>query len=689
MSAGNPGDTYLPPVVTKFLADLSDLAAGVAEAETIVRGFGERVHSNLVSDMDTTGHDAASAFVDEARTVMDRGGTEVSQSFARTVDREGRRVMHQAGRSAAEGFTFGFSELKTLLIPALVGIVISALPFLGAAIAAAMTIALGGAFIAVGAVAQHSAQPLIDAFTLLKNDIIAVFKDVTAPLVQPLVNALHIFDNALKEMAPQLGEAFKAVAPLIEPLAQGIAGFFAQMLPGLVEALKNSEPIFVAFGRFLPTVGKGLGEFFAILAEHAPAISKFLLDFGVMIADFLVGLAEFVGWLADAWMWLSNLHDKAVEGGWDTPWNAMLTGLAAVGGALAAAGSAVWDWLTNAADAVGDWFASTGEAIASWATDTAQDVADWFDTVIDYVSGFPERFAAWLEQLPTVVGDRLRQGVMNVASNIGFLFGLTIRWAEETFNNLVTLVTNAFQTAGALVAAGVSWVHDQITMLPIYLAEAWNTAVSTAGAFLARLWNTVTDWFQRTRESAVDKVAGMWAEITDWFDKLPGRISTALVRLSFAIKEWAASAKDWLLDAGRDLVEGLINGVKEKYQRAVDFVTDIGHSIADGFKKALGISSPSKVFAEYGRDSVDGYIKGIQDNVDRVTGAWTDFSPDRVFSTSMAPTAGGGTTVVAAGEVHAVLELDGQTLAQAQIPYVQRYNLRSGVTGYTPATVGA
>jgi hypothetical protein len=42
------------------------------------------------------------------------------------------------------------------------------------------------------------------------------------------------------------------------------------------------------------------------------------------------------------------------------------------------------------------------------------------------------------------------------------------------------------------------------------------------------------------------------------------------------------------------------------------------------FKKALGIASPSKVFAEIGEDTIAGYVQGVQDMAKTAGRATTD-----------------------------------------------------------------
>lgn len=69
-----------------------------------------------------------------------------------------------------------------------------------------------------------------------------------------------------------------------------------------------------------------------------------------------------------------------------------------------------------------------------------------------------------------------------------------------------------------------------------------------------------------------------------------------------------------MLDIGRNIVEGLWNGIKNAGNWIKDKVKSFAKGILDGMKNALGIHSPSRVF----RDEVGKYIAlGVGDGFDK------------------------------------------------------------------------
>lgn len=72
------------------------------------------------------------------------------------------------------------------------------------------------------------------------------------------------------------------------------------------------------------------------------------------------------------------------------------------------------------------------------------------------------------------------------------------------------------------------------------------------------------------------------------------------------IKELPSRLYKW----GEDVVNGFIGGIKSRISAAVAQIKSFAQSVAGPFASALGIKSPSTLFAEYGANTVQGYEQG-------------------------------------------------------------------------------
>lgn len=72
-------------------------------------------------------------------------------------------------------------------------------------------------------------------------------------------------------------------------------------------------------------------------------------------------------------------------------------------------------------------------------------------------------------------------------------------------------------------------------------------------------------------------------------------------------------------DVGKDLISGLWNGIKEKWEGLKNKVADFGKGIVGKFKSVFGIKSPSKVMRDQiGKNLADGIGVGFEDQIDGV-----------------------------------------------------------------------
>jgi hypothetical protein len=75
------------------------------------------------------------------------------------------------------------------------------------------------------------------------------------------------------------------------------------------------------------------------------------------------------------------------------------------------------------------------------------------------------------------------------------------------------------------------------------------------------------------------------------------------------------------VNAGEDLVRGLISGLTNKAGELASSVAGLGHKAIGAFKGALGIASPSKEFMKLGAFTAKGFSIGVRAANDNVRGA--------------------------------------------------------------------
>lgn len=120
----------------------------------------------------------------------------------------------------------------------------------------------------------------------------------------------------------------------------------------------------------------------------------------------------------------------------------------------------------------------------------------------------------------------------------------------------------------------------------------WYSFLWDVGAALVEVGKKVWNFVGAVRDGLGDAIA--------FITELPGKVLNAL-----------GNAGTWLVDTGKDMIQGLIDGAGSLLSNIGQFFLDkLPWWIVEPFKKALGIASPSKVFEGFGKNIGDGLIRG-------------------------------------------------------------------------------
>lgn len=577
-------EEYLPPIVTKLKGDISDLVAAFAEARALARDFAAGSHKDIVDAMGDAGRDGGAIFGNEFRKSSTAMLRDLERDVGATVRNESRRVMDRAGKDAGESFISSFFGLLTShpLMLLIVAAIAAAAPVIGGLLATAFDLA----FIGLGAYLLHKQAPLIAAFNDLKTTVGNIFKDIAMPMLGPLIQALGILKNLVIELGPSFKEIFASVAQTIVPVAQGIAAFFREMMPGLKEMLSHTE-IVKAFAQGLGGLGSGLGEMFHQIAVHGPEIARVMTDFMIALANVVRWLGYFIVYMAVAW---DSIHKGGV--------------------------------------AVGKWIS---EAV-HWVGDAVMAIGDWVSRAVAWFEALPGRIGAGMAALPHILAAIAQHAFDSFFYTVGFLVGSTVEFFRR---------------------------------LPDRIGEA-----------LKSLWEVAVGWAHRIADGFIA-----------WWNSIPAQINK-LQELPGKIKGWFTDAGKWLLQAGKDLLTGLINGLGDALDWAIGEAKRAGEKIAKGFKDALGIKSPSTVFAEYGKFSMQGFIQGVLGERTNLANLWNRMPIPGVTIRPMVALAGAAASTgynanaySGPSMVSTKISIDGHEVIDALTPAAQQRKARTGQTG--------
>jgi len=197
-------------------------------------------------------------------------------------------------------------------------------------------------------------------------------------------------------------------------------------------------------------------------------------------------------------------------------------------------------------------------------------------------------------------------------------------------------------TIATKVAAAAQWLWNAaMSANPIGLIIAAVVALAAAVYLIIKNWDKIKDFFVKLWDSVKPIFTAVWEwiknmflnytpygliikhwdTIAEWFSGLWERVKAVFAALNpiewlteaFAkVKGWFANLNATFFNFGKDIILGLINGVKAMFTKVVDTVSNLGNTIKEKFTSFLGIKSPSTVFAEFGMNITKGLSLGIE-----------------------------------------------------------------------------
>jgi len=200
------------------------------------------------------------------------------------------------------------------------------------------------------------------------------------------------------------------------------------------------------------------------------------------------------------------------------------------------------------------------------------------------------------------VFDSLPGPVQNVVLGLLALVavgGPLLSFLASTKTALVTLGIISNTTTTAIGATTIA-----TNLLRVALAGLGIGLVIAAIVLLVQNWDKVTEAVDRVWEMIKDVIPKAWNTVMQFKDKVVGFVGQ--------IVSAYLSIPGKMFEVGKDIVEGLWNGMKNMLGWLQDRVSGLFSSVINTAKKAFGIKSPSKVFAGIGKNIATGLWTGVR-----------------------------------------------------------------------------
>lgn len=236
-----------------------------------------------------------------------------------------------------------------------------------------------------------------------------------------------------------------------------------------------------------------------------------------------------------------------------------------------------------------------------------------------------------------------------IAAIVGLGVALVVAYKKsETFRNIVDKAWNWIRsvTIGTFTAMK-DWIVDSITEVGDFFKKYWPYALGALTGpigllvvFVIKHWDQIKTATSSAFNSVIDTIKSIWNNVMDFLRGIN------------------------LVEIGKNIIHGLIDGIASMKDAVFDKVKDIAGGIKDSITGFLGIHSPSRVMMEVGFYTGKGLAEGIEGTKHMVETSSTDLAREAVIQPAQAAAYSPGnaparTQTTSKHEINVRLDLNG------------------------------
>lgn len=376
------------------------------------------------------------------------------------------------------------------------------------------------------------------------------------PLIAAVAGAFAAWKGikAVSDIAKTIGDAGKKIKTFGSLVSKG-----SGLIDGLAYAASSGTGVIASMAEAFTLAGGGLSGLSAALGVIGGPITLVVVAIGALVAAFVYlwntsdGFREF--WI-NLWDGIKETTGQVIDG--------IVNFFTVI---IPEAFQSFVDAAQNLADQVVQFFTVTiPEGINTLVT----NIQTFFGSTIPYWIGYAVGFILgklieWGASLVQFVTQDIPQFISGVVEWFTQLPGMVWTWLLETINKTAEWVSQMIQKA---VQAGQEFITNVVTFIQQLPGTVWSflsNTISSAASFVGSFAN-----------QAIQAGRQFFNGIVNTVRQIPGQ----------------------MISIGADIVNGIRSGISGAWGALTGWLGNMARGLIDGVKSALGIGSPSRLFAD-------------------------------------------------------------------------------------------
>lgn len=389
-------------------------------------------------------------------------------------------------------------------------------------------------------------------------------------LASPLGVVITMFQQFGSQIQQVVQQAGPSLYTMLDNLAAMLGGALAGILPGIQSAIQSLLPV---IGQVITTVGN-------IVSAVLPTLSSMIRQLTPVITQ----VASVIGQI-----------------------------MSIVAPLVAQLVSSVLPVIQNIITAVMNLVNAAMPAI----TGLAQIVMSTIQTMLPVIQAVLTVVTAVISGVVSAIGT-----VITIITNVVTVIVSVIGSVISVISGLYASVSSVFTAINTFIAGVISTIVSVVSSAFNGLVNTIGGAVNTAGSVISVFFGTVSSIFQSIGSTISNAISNAAAAVRSGFSGMVSAASSAISGVVSAVSGlpgkimgFFSNAGSWLIDSGRAIIQGLIDGITGMIGAAGDAIGDVMDKIASFLPH-----SPAKEGAFSGRGwtpySGRALVRGLAEGMD-------------------------------------------------------------------------
>lgn len=459
-------------------------------------------------------------------------------------------------------------------------------------------------------------------FTFVFDNFIPMFENILSAvpglivgiaegIVAGIPKILSVITNLVTEIANTLinYDWQGSATSFVTSLNSGISTNLPQLLQSGVEIITNLVSGLVSA---LPNIISGAGIIISGLITAIATALPMLLQAGV---DLILGILS----------GFESGKENIALSMMDAIGNIISTVMDALPGLITAGIQIITNFITGMMSLKGEAVQNTTEIVSSLVQKIAEGIPGFLDKGIEILNALIDGIGQALPQIIKAAIQVIQQMAESLISTLPIII-------KAGVDIITSLINGIAQNLPGLVAKATEIMMEIIKTLVSNLPGILATGVQLIGALLSGIVQAIPQILSAVANLALSIIKAIMVlpaqlmqaggqMISSLVSGIAGKVSSVISEITKLGSEIINKAKSInLIEVGKNLIDGMVNGIKGAAGKVVDAVKNAAQNAFDAVKGFFGIHSPSRLMRdEIGKYIPAGIAEGINGNAKSIT----------------------------------------------------------------------